>query len=348
MKALVLEAYNRLVYQDVPEPDVGPLDVLVQVKATGICGSDIHGMDGSSGRRIPPLIMGHESAGVIAALGEQVTEWQVGDRVTFDSTIYCGECYFCQRGEINLCDNRRVLGVSPGEYRQHGAFADYVAVPQRIMYALPDDLTFEEAAFVEPVSIAVHAVNRAGIQPDDSAVVIGAGMIGLLVVQVLRSVGCSKIIAVDLNPQRLELAQELGAHITLLSNEGDVVERIKQHTDGRGANVALEVVGISPTVKLAVNCVRKGGRVVLVGNIKPEVTLPLQVAVSRELTILGSCASQGEYPVCLDMLANGTINVKALTSAVAPLSEGAEWFKRLYDPESGLLKVILTPTETSL
>lgn len=347
MKALVLEAYNRLVYQDVPEPEIGPLDVLVQVKATGICGSDIHGMDGSSGRRIPPLIMGHESAGVVAALGEQVTEWQIGDRVTFDSTIYCGECYFCQRGEINLCDNRKVLGVSPGEYRQHGAFAEYVAVPQRIVYAVPDELTFEEAAFVEPVSIAVHAVNRASIQPDDSAVVIGAGMIGLLVIQVLRSAGCSKIIAVDLNAQRLELAQELGAHIALRSDEGDVVERIKEHTDGRGANVSLEVVGISPTVQLAVNCVRKGGRVVLVGNIKPEVTLPLQVAVSRELTILGSCASQGEYPVCLDMLANGSINVKALTSAIAPLSEGAEWFHKLYNPDSGLLKVILTPMETS-
>ncbi len=158
MKALLLTEYKKLEYTDVPMPEIGPKEVLIQVKATGICGSDIHGYDGSSGRRIPPLIMGHETAGVIAQVGAEVTEWKPGERVTCDSTVYCGECFYCRRGEINLCDNRRVLGVSTGEYRRHGAFADYVAVPQHILYKLPDQVTFAQACMIEPVSIAFHAV----------------------------------------------------------------------------------------------------------------------------------------------------------------------------------------------
>src|SRR5262245_39924362 len=129
MKALVLEAYKQFNYTDMPEPTMGVNDVLVRVKSCGICGSDIHGMAGGAGRRVPPLIMGHEASGVIEEIGANVTGWRVGDRVTFDSTVYCGECYFCRRGEINLCNNRQVLGVSTGEYRRHGAFAEYLSVP---------------------------------------------------------------------------------------------------------------------------------------------------------------------------------------------------------------------------
>jgi L-iditol 2-dehydrogenase len=159
MKALVLEAYNRLVYGDVPQPNIGPDEVLIQVKACGICGSDVHGIDGSTGRRIPPIIMGHEAAGVIQEVGVEVTAWRPGDRVTFDSTIYCGKCCFCRAGQVNLCDNRRVLGASPGHYRQNGALAHYVAVPQRILYRLPDAVSFTQAAMLEPLSVAFHAVS---------------------------------------------------------------------------------------------------------------------------------------------------------------------------------------------
>lgn len=348
MKALVLEAYNQFVYRaDFPQPELGADEVLVKVKATGICGSDIHGMDGSSGRRIPPLVMGHESAGEIAMVGESVTGWQVGDRVTFDSTISCGSCHFCRRGEINLCDNRRVLGVSTGEYRQHGAFAEYVAVPHHILYRLPDDLPFAEAAFVEPVSIAVHAVERTPIKLNDSAVVIGAGMIGLLVIQALRVAGCGTIIAVDLNASRLALARELGADLTFQSDQVDVVEAVREVTNGKGADIALEVVGITPTLQLAVNSVRKGGSVTLIGNIAPTAELPMQAVVTREITLYGSCASQGEYPACLDLMVRGAINVKPLISHVAPLHDGAQWFDRLYSGEGNLLKVILTPEDAS-
>ena len=348
MKALVLEEYQHLVYDDVPEPRIGLEEVLVQVRACGICGSDVHGLDGSTGRRIPPVIMGHEAAGLIAEVGAGVTGWQAGERVTFDSTIYCGKCYFCRRGWINLCDHRRVLGVSCADYRQHGAFAGYVAVPHHILYRLPEGLSFERAALVEPLSVAFHAVERTPISLNDTAVVVGAGMIGLLIVQALRLSGCGHIIAVDLDPGRLGLARRLGADEGLRpdaapSAPGDVVARVLERTGGRGADVAFEAVGIAPTLNLAIRCLRKGGALTLVGNLAPAAEFPLQAAVTRELTLYGSCASRGEYPACLDMIARGAIHVDPLISAVAPLAEGAAWFQRLYDREPGLLKVVLTP-----
>ncbi len=343
MKALVLTEYNHLEYQDMPEPDLGPEDVLIAVKACGICGSDVHGMDGSTGRRRPPLVMGHEAAGVIVRRGSGVRAWADGDRVTFDSTIYCGHCEFCRAGRINLCDNRRVLGVSCEDYRQHGAFAQYVAVPQRILYRLPDGLSFERAAVVEALSIAFHAVRRTPIVLDDTAVVVGTGMVGLLVVQALRLAGCGRILAVDLDPQRLDLACRLGADEAIQAGTLDVASEVLRRTQGHGADVALEVVGQTATIQAAVASLRKGGQLTLVGNLSPKIELPLQAVVTRELTLNGSCASQGEYPACLNMLARGAVDVDAITSAVAPLSEGASWFHRLYQGGEGLMKVILQP-----
>lgn len=343
MNALVLKAYHELVYEEVPQPEVGSDDVLVRVRACGICGSDVHGIDGSSGRRIPPLIMGHEAAGIVAKVGSNVTDWHPGDRVTFDSTVYCGECHFCRRGEINLCDNRRVLGVSCDDYRQHGAFAEYLAVPQHIVYRLPDGLGFAEAAMVEALSIAFHAARRTPITLNDTAVVVGAGMIGLLVIQTLRAAGCGQIIAVDLDPGRLELARDLGADLGLNPETDEVQAEVLAGTSGRGADLAFEVVGISPTLNAAISCLRKGGLLTMVGNLAPKTDFPLQAAVTRELTLYGSCSSSGEYPACLDMIARGAVDVRSLISAEVPLSEGATWFSRLYEREPGLMKVILTP-----
>jgi L-iditol 2-dehydrogenase len=343
MKALVLKEYMKFSYEEAPVPEPGPTDVLVAVKACGICGSDVHGMDGSTGRRRPPIIMGHEAAGVITEVGSAVNGWKRGDRVTFDSTIFCGTCEFCRRGRVNLCDNRRVLGVSCEEYRQHGAFAEFVAVPQHVLYRLPDGLSFENAAMVEPVSIAFHAVRRAPPVLNDTAVVVGAGMIGLFVIQALRLAGCGKIIAVDVIPDKLKMARDLGATHTVNSREEDAVARIQGLTGGFGADLAVEAVGMTQTVETAVRCLRKGGSLTLVGNLSPRIELPLQVAVTRELTLYGSCASSGEYPACLDMLVRGSVNAAPILSAVAPLAEGASWFDRLHRQEPGLLKVILKP-----
>jgi L-iditol 2-dehydrogenase len=342
MKALVLKEYRKFSYEDVPLPQFGPEDVLVAVKACGICGSDVHGMDGSTGRRRPPIIMGHEASGVIAKTGAKVKGWKQGQRVTFDSTIFCGVCEFCRRGQVNLCNQRRVLGVSCEDYSQNGAFADFVAVPQHILFPLPDALSFEHGALVEPFAIALHAVRRAPVTPDATAVVIGCGMIGLALVQTLRATGCGQIIALDVAPDKLARAQKLGAsHV--IDSSGAPLPEILSITKGVGADIAFEAVGVGATVDLAVRCVRKGGSVALVGNVAPKVELPLQVAVTRELTLLGSCSSAGEYPACLDLLARGAINAASLLSAAAPLQSGASWFERLYAREPGLLKVVLTP-----
>jgi len=343
MKALVLKEYKQFAYEEVPVPMPGPEEVLVSVKACGICGSDVHGMDGSTGRRRPPIIMGHEAAGTIARIGSGVTAWAAGDRVTFDSTIYCGRCEFCRRGLINLCERRRVLGVSCEDYRQNGAFAEFVAVPQHILYRLPEGLTFEQAALVEPFAIALHAVRRSPPALNDSVVVVGAGMIGLALVQALRQTGCSRLVVVDIAPERLALAAKVGATHCVNSAAGDAGRAIQDLTKGLGADLAFEAVGVSATVDLALRCVRKGGAVTLIGNVAPKVEFPLQIAVTRELTVRGSCASQGEYPACLEMLARGALDAAPLVSAVAPLAEGATWFDRLYRKEPGLLKVILKP-----
>jgi L-iditol 2-dehydrogenase len=287
--------------------------------------------------------MGHEAAGVIAEVGENVTGWDQGDRVTFDSTVFCGSCWFCQRGWTNLCDHRTVLGVSCEEYRQHGAFAEYVAVPHQILHRLPEAVSFEQAAMVEAVSIAVHAVGLPPISLGDTAVVVGVGMIGLLAVQALRVRGCGKIIAVDLVQEKLDLALKLGADVSLKADGCNVVQEVKNQTQGRGADVAMEVVGTNPAVNSAIACLRKGGKLALVGNLNPRVELPLQAVVTRQLTLYGSCASSGEYPACLDLMARGAINTEALVSATPPLSEGETWFKRLYEREPGLMKVILLP-----
>ncbi len=344
MNALLLTAPSHLELVDFPTPVPRDDEVLLRIRACGICGSDIHGWDGSSGRRHPPLIMGHEAAGEIAAVGRFVAGWHSGERVTFDSTIYCGTCAYCRAGQVNLCESRRVVGVSPAEYKQHGAFAEYLVLPPRILHRLPGGLPFEHAAFVEPVSIALHAVRRAAPRPGDATVVVGSGMIGLLVIQALRASGVQHVIAVDREPTRLRLAKELGATASLQVGDVDVARAIAGQTGGRGADVVFEVVGIGPTVQTALQVVRRGGTVVLVGNLAPSVEFPLQVAVTRELNVLGSCGSAGEYPDSLRWIADGRIRVAPLISAVAPLNEGANWFERLSARDGGrYLKVILQP-----
>ena len=343
MKALLLKQYMEMEFTEVPLPEIGPADVLVRVKACGICGSDVHGFDGSTGRRIPPIIMGHEAAGIVVRTGPAVTGFQEGDRVTFDSTIYCGECFFCRRGQVNLCENREVLGVSPGPYRRHGAFAEYVSVPAHIVYRLPDALPFERAAVVEAVSVAVHGVSLTPVALGDTGVVVGSGMIGLLAIQALRLAGCSRVIAVDLEDSRLELAVRMGADAGLNPGQCDAAARVAELTGGRGADVAVECVGATAPIQTAIACVRKGGAVTLVGNLAPAIELPLQSVVTRQIRLSGSCASSGEYPACIDLIARGAIEVAPIITARAPLAQGVEWFHRLYNKEPNQMKVVLEP-----
>jgi len=343
MKALVLEEYNKLVYKEVDLPQIAPNEVLINVKACGICGSDVHGMDGSTGRRQPPLIMGHEASGVIVEPGAEVTGWKKGDRVTFDSTVYALDDWYTLKGHYNLSEGREVVGVSPREYKRHGAFAEYIAIPQHILYKIPENVTFEQAAMVEPAAVAAHAVRLSNIKVGDSAVVFGSGMIGTFIVSMLKAAGAIPIIAVDVDDEKLKMAVRYGADVTINSMKQSVPEIIRFLTKERGVDFGFEVVGIYDTMNNLINSLRKGGAAVLVGNITPVIDFPLQKVVTSEIKIQGSCAINGEYEMVLDLINAGILKVDEMISAVVPLSDGAEWFRKLYHKEGNLNKVILVP-----
>ena len=343
MKALVLEEYNKFVYTDVDEPQPAFGEVLIRVKACGICGSDVHGMDGSTGRRQPPVIMGHEASGIIIKTGEGVSRWKEGDRVTFDSTVYPLNDWYTLKGRYNLSEGREVVGVSPKEYKRHGALAEYLVIPQHILHKIPDNVSFEQAAMVEPAAVAAHAIRISNINVGDSAVVVGSGMIGTFVVCLLKAAGATPVIAVDVDDEKLNMAAKYGADITINAQNQSVADIVRKHTKGRGADFGFEVVGISATVNTLIDAIRKGGTAVLVGNLTPVIEFPLQKVVTSEIKVLGSCAICGEYEIVLDMIASGALCVDDMISAVAPLSEGAEWFRRLYHKEGSFNKVILVP-----
>jgi L-iditol 2-dehydrogenase len=263
--------------------------------------------------------------------------------VTFDSTVYCGICSFCRAGEVNLCDDRQVVGVSCGEYSRAGAFAEYASLPERIVYKLPNDLSFAQAAMLEAVSVALHAVAVSKLDGGETALVIGAGMIGLLTLQAARAAGCSRVFVADIDVTRLKSATELGADETLLLSGAELTKEILRLTQGRGVDVVLEAVGRNETIATAIDAVKKGGTVTLIGNITPQVNLPLQKVVSRQIRLQGSCASCGEYPEAMDLMVSGKIRVDALITAVAPLSDGPSWFDRLHAGEPNLMKIVLDP-----
>jgi len=343
LKALVYTQPYRLEYSDFPDPAVGEDDVLVRVKACGICGSDVHGFTGKTGRRLPPLIMGHEAAGIVEDVGKNVGGFEKGDRVCFDSTVYCNECEPCRNGSYNRCESRQVLGVSVPGFKRHGAFAEYVSVPWWIVSKIPDDLSFVHSALLEPASIGTHAANRAPISSGDAVVIIGVGTIGLFILQACRLRGAAKVFAVDINEYRLKLAAGLGADKLINPLKLDLKETILKETENRGADVTFEAVGYAQTFGHAVSVTKTGGHLVAVGNLEKKAEFDLQELVARELTFTGSYASAGEFRDCIERVASGKINVEPLISDVLPLADGPSAFDRLLKAEENLLKIVLEP-----
>jgi L-iditol 2-dehydrogenase len=343
LKALVYTEPYHLEYSEFPDPAAGDDDVLIRVKACGICGSDVQGFTGKTGRRIPPLIMGHEAAGTVEDAGRSVKDFRKGERVCFDSTVYCNTCEACRQGRYNRCESRQVLGVSVPAFKRHGAFAEYVAVPSWIVSKIPANLSFIHAALLEPASIGTHAANRAPISNDDTVVVIGAGTIGLFILQAARLRGAAKVIAVDINEFRLDMAKNLGADKLINPLKSDLSEAVLQETEGKGANVTLEAVGYAKTFADAVSITRMGGHVVAVGNLEKKAEFDLQQLIAKEHTFTGSYASSGEFRDCIELVASGKINVGPLISDVLPLADGPGAFDRLLKAEENLLKIVLEP-----
>jgi len=342
LKALLHTKPYCLEYTDFPEPQVGDDEVLLRVKACGICGSDVQGFTGKTGRRIPPLIMGHEAAGIVEGFGKNVRDFEKGDRVCFDSTVYCNRCEPCRAGKYNRCEKRQVLGVSTPDFKRHGAFAEYVAVPWWIVAGIPDNMSFIQAALLEPVSIGMHAANRTPIAAGENVLIIGAGTIGLFALQACRLKG-AKTIVCDINDFRLRIARRLGADVVVNPAKSSLKQKVLEATNNKGADVAFEVVGFAETFTAAVSVLKTGGHLVAVGNLQKMAEFNLQELVARELTFTGSYASCGEFRDAIDLVASVKITVQALVSDILPLAEGQRAFDRLLKAEENLLKIVLEP-----
>jgi L-iditol 2-dehydrogenase len=348
MKALLLTSPSTLTLTEIDTPEPGAGEVRIQIAACGICGSDVHGYTGSTGRRIPPLVMGHEAAGTIDALGQNVSGKMIGQRVALDSTVFCGTCEFCRNGQENLCTHRQVLGVSCDAYRRQGCFAEYAIVPERCVYPLPDRMSFVAASLLEPLTIGLQAVRLGSAGPTTrSAIVVGAGMIGLATIVGLKAYGVQRIAAVDLDASRLEEAKEFGADAVFEAGRitaKQLAEWGASSADTDGADLVLEAVGAAASVETAIHAVTRGGTVVLIGNVSPSVELPLQTVVTRQIRLQGSCASAGCYPEAIELAASGSVDLSRFVSRIAPLNDGADWFERLHKREPGILKVVLQPS----
>ena len=342
MKALVLEEYGKVVVKDVPKPAADGNKVLIRIKAASICGSDVHGYDGSSGRRRPPLVLGHEASGVIEEVGPFAKGFVPGDRVTFNSTEYCGTCSFCARGKQNMCLTGKVFGVNCETYHKEGAMAEYIAVPDYITYKVPEGVSFVEAAMAEPLAIAMHAINRTEIALGDTAIVFGAGTIGSMVVKLLQISSCSRVILVDIDQAKLDLAAARGVQHCINSAQQDVVQEVMKLTDGKGADIAFEAVGITPTVAAGIDALKKCGKFTLLGNVRKEIDFPLQKVVLKELSINASYACTTEYEKCLELIGQKKIDVLDVVSETVPIERGQEMLQRLLAAEKGLIKVVLT------
>ena len=345
MNVLQLTDYNKLEYLQLPDPVIKTDDdVIIRVKACGICGSDVHGLDGSTGRRKPPAIMGHEATGIVEAVGKAVKRLKPGDRVAFEPTQYCGDCRYCRSGRTNLCEQRRVLGISCDEYKVDGAYAELVVVSQKNVHIMPDSVSFRQGALIEPLSIAMHAVKVSGFMPTDTALVFGSGTIGLMAVQILSAYGCENIIVADRNDDKLELAKSLGAHHTVNTKSNEVRAAVMAATGNKGVDCAYDCIGLASVANICLDCMSTGACLTLIGLMEKTAELPFQRITANEWRIQGAfVACRGDYPECIELIAQKKVIMDPFISAVAPLSEGAEWFTRLKNKERGLMKVLLEP-----
>jgi L-iditol 2-dehydrogenase len=326
MQALMMTAIKKQELVEVPVPAIQrPDDVLIKVKSVGVCGSDLHGYTGHTGRRIPPLIMGHEVAGDVVAIGGEVEDLPVGTRVAPQTVAFCGKCSQCLAGNRAICENRRILGMNAP-----GAYAEYMLWPAASISKLPDTLSYENGALAEPLSIAVHAVGQAHIRPYDTAFIVGAGPIGLLTLAVLRNTAVNRIIVSDTSDARLEMARSLGAHVTINPTRQKAREVVNDYTNGSGVDVAFEAVGVSATAQQTLEVTRNKGLVVWIGNSQRMIEIDMQAIVTRELTVLGTYGmTNDEFERSLQMLADGRIPTAQLINRRAVLSEGPELFDQL-------------------
>lgn len=343
MKAIVYEGPGKLVVKNVSKPRVGLRDLLIRVRAAGICGSDLEMARGNRPSVIPPRIPGHEISGEVAESGSQTTRFQVGDRVVVEPIISCGECRNCRVGRYNVCRQLRFLGV-----HTDGAFAEFLAIPEWRAYEVPKHLSHEEAAVLEPTAVGVHVVNRAQISLGDTVVILGAGPIALQIAQVAKRRGAGHIIMTDVLDYRLELARKLAADLAVNSSKEDPLRYVNQVTDGEGADVVIEAVGKSETIVQTMDLIRVGGRIVIAGlSVEKFVTEPPTFwmrQLLKEVTVETSRSyAAGDWPAAIRLASRGDIDLKALVTHKFPLEEALRAYEVAEKKLENSVKVLFTP-----
>jgi 2-desacetyl-2-hydroxyethyl bacteriochlorophyllide A dehydrogenase len=340
MQAIVFHGKHQLVLEDMPQPKPGPDEALLRVNACGICGSDLHGYLGHSPRRDAhvPLIMGHEFTGTVAELGSNVKNSPpVGAKVIVQPLIHCGVCRACRAGKTNICPNMAVLGIE-----RHGAFAEWVTVPADRLFVLPDNLSDINGSMTETLAVEVHLFRHLAPALLRTVVILGAGAQGLLAVQLAKLGGASQIIVTDIVPQRLALAEQMGATMTIQADHEDPVQRVLAATDKWGADFVLDAVGAPLLKKQGIAMLAPDGIFGIVGLGAGESSLSFNPVVNKELTIRGAYAyNDDDFQRSLELIASGQVRVDPMVH-VAPLSEGISYFQRLIEEPAGLTKVILT------
>jgi threonine dehydrogenase-like Zn-dependent dehydrogenase len=341
MDALVWLGPRDMVQRSVSMPRLADGDVLIAVGAVGICGSELSGFLGQNSLRMPPLIMGHECAGhvVETTTGTFATDQPatVGTRVTFNPLVVCGTCDRCRVGRTNLCRRRQLVGA-----HRPGAFAQYVAVPARQCYPLPDHLSLVAGSLAEPLACSLHAVVQALVQPKESLLILGAGPIGLCAVAAARAQGVEQIMVSDVAPQRLDIAQRWGAHTVINAREQDVVAAVRERSPG-GVESAIDAVGAAAVRQQAVQAVVPGGRVVLIGLHDEESVLPANYLVRQEIALTGSFAyTEADFAQAVDLLVRGVVQPSADWLEERQLGDGPAAFAELVDGKAKAAKIVLT------
>lgn len=338
MKALVFHGDNDLRYEERPLPACGPGEALVKVRAVGICGSDVQGYLGKTGRRTPPMVMGHEFAGEVAAVGPAVGRFKAGDRVVVFPYAICDRCACCRGGLTNICPEKKFFGV----FSQDGAMAEYVCAAEDLLYPLPAGLDFAHGALAEPLSVAARCVEKAGIVPGRPVAVVGAGTIGLMCLLLAKLKGATPLVAVDLDDGRLGVARRLGADLTVNPSREDVAAAVGQRLGG-GADIVIEAVGVEATLAQAVALAARGGRVAVVGMAQRHIAVDMHQLIGKEVDIVTSFNyDRRQFEDVLASLPALKSGLDEIISLRAPLAQGVGLYRRLAAGEAGLLKVILT------
>ena len=339
MKAAVYyESGKPLQIEDRPVPEITDEEVLIKVEACGVCHTDLHYIDhGVPTFKKPPVILGHEPSGVVAAAGKNVKNFKEGDKVLIPAVLTCGECFFCRTGRENICESMQMLGN-----HMDGAYAEYIKVPAKDIFHLPDELPLKESCIIaDAISTPYHAVkNRAQARPGDTVVVFGCGGIGVNCVQVAAALGAT-VIAVDVVQEKLDRAKSLGAQETILAGEDvNVGKTVKKMTAG-GADIAIEAIGNPKTMEAAFSCLRKGGRFVIVGYTHKNMDLPAGKMMFFEMEVVGSLGCRPvDYPRLIEMARIGKIKVKELVTSTLPLERIGDAFDMLRKGE-GLRSIVV-------